>query len=141
MPFALDSPIFIGLICRHDRTTGFRFPARLCYFSKSDASPSADWHQPSKIFQSDQKSNDFPIGRLALLSRITFVSTNNSTYPLVSPFGRLAQHYQNISSSLSSTVGCFHFRDLTFHEIAHLFSVFVQIFSHKQMPTSYLTSN
>ena len=68
----------------------FAFQQDCVIFSKSDPSPLTDWHQPSRIFQSDQKSNDFPIGRPALLSRITFVSTNNSTYPLVSPFGRLA---------------------------------------------------
>ncbi len=68
----------------------FAFQRDCIIFLKSDISPSADWYQPLRIFQSDQKSNDFPICRLALLSRITFVSTNNSTYPLVSPFGWLA---------------------------------------------------
>ena len=100
-------------LCRHDWTTGLSLSSEACQSFQSPA-----FHRwpigikPSRILN-PIKSNVFPVGRLALLSRITFVSTNNSIHPLVSPFGRLAKHYR--------------FRDLTFREIANLFCFFITI--------------
>ena len=113
MPFALDSSIITGLICRRDQTTGLSLSSEAVQFFQSPT-----FHRrligikPSRILN-PIKSNIFPVGRLALLLRITFVSTNNSIYPLVSPFGRLAKHYR--------------FQDLTFREIANLFCFFITI--------------
>ena len=118
----------------------FAFKGFHVIFLKSDASPSADWHQAVEDFSQSEKIQRLPrwSTSFAVVNYLRFPQIIQ--YTVGFPLRSVSSSYQNKSPSIPSRAGSPRLRDFAFRDVANLYSTFYEYLFIKQMPSSYLAS-